>query len=373
MALKDYKKTNTKQRFMKKIAGNVYPKIISIGTANPPNKYTQLEVIELFGTKNPIIKRLFRKSHIKHRFLYLPEPGEDGIIHNETNNELIVKHLKGCIELGTLATTKCLSRLDIDVSHIDHIVCTTSTGLLLPAVSAHLVKALNLTKDTKRLDLVGMGCCAGMNSLQCATSLAIANPGNNVLLVCVEICSASYVSYDTIETAVVNSLFGDGGAAVLISTDKGSHYKNRVKVIGFESRTFVDHIDALKYDLFENDENKLSLVLSKELPYIIGFNIEDIVYGLLNKYGLKKRDISHWVIHAGGRKVLDSIKYNLGLTNHDIRHTMDVHEFYGNMSSCCVIFTLDALQKEGVVKKGDLGVMIAMGPGMAIETGLVVW
>ena len=98
MALKDYKKINTKQRFLKKIAGRVYPKIISIGTANPPNKYTQMEVIELFGTKNPIIKRLFRKSHIKHRYLYLPEPGEDGIIHNETNNELIVKHLKGCIE-----------------------------------------------------------------------------------------------------------------------------------------------------------------------------------------------------------------------------------------------------------------------------------
>jgi alkylresorcinol/alkylpyrone synthase/polyketide synthase Type III len=372
MALKDYKKISTKQRFMKKIAGNVYPQIISIGTANPPNKYSQLEVIELFGTKVPILKRLFRKSHIRHRYLYLPEPGEDGIVQNETNHELIVKHLKGSIELGTLATKKCLSQLDIDISGIDHIVCTTSTGFLLPAVSAHLVKALNLRKDTKRLDLVGMGCCAGMNSLQCATSLAVANPGKNVLLVCVEICSAAYVNDDTIQTAVVNSLFGDGGAALLITTDEGSRHTNGVKVIGYESRTFVDHIDALKYDLFENDENKLNLVLSKELPYIIGLNIEDIVYGLLNKHGLKKRDITHWVVHAGGRKVLESIKYNLGLTNHDIRHTMDVHEYYGNMSSCCVIFTLEALQKEGVVKKGDLGVMIAMGPGMAIETGLVV-
>lgn len=373
MPLKDYSKINTKQRFMEKIAGNVYPQMMSIGTANPPNKYTQLEVIELFGTQNPIIKRLFRNSHIKQRFLYLPDPGEDGIICNETNHELIVKHLKGSIELGTIAVKKCLSQQDTDVSDIDHIVCTTSTGLLLPAISAHLVKELNFRNDIQRLDIVGMGCCAGMNSLQCATSLATANPGKKVLLVCVEICSAAYVNYDTIQTAVINSLFGDGGCALLISTEEESHRANGVKVIGYESRTIVDNIDALKYDLFENDENKLSLVLSKELPYIIGLNIEDMVYVLLNKYGLKKRDIAHWIVHAGGKKVLDSIRYNLGLSSHDIRYTTEVHQEYGNMSSCSVFFTFERLQEEGIAEKGDLGVMIAMGPGMGIEGGIVMW
>ncbi len=44
MPLKAYKKIDTKQRFMEKIAGNVYPQIVSIGTANPPNKYTQLQI-----------------------------------------------------------------------------------------------------------------------------------------------------------------------------------------------------------------------------------------------------------------------------------------------------------------------------------------
>lgn len=373
MALKAYKRIDTKQRFMEKIAGNVYPQIISIGTANPPNRYTQLEVIQLFGTQNPLIKRLFRNSHIKHRFLYLPDPGEDGIIRNETNHELIVKHLEGSIELGRISVEKCLSQQDVDVSDIDHIVCTTSTGFLLPSVSAHLVKELNFRKDIQRLDIVGMGCCAGMNSLQCATSVATANPGNKVLLVCVEICSAAYVNYETIETAVVNSLFGDGGCALLISTDDEFSPANGVKVIGYESRTIVDQIDALKYDLFENDENKLSLILSKELPYIIGLNIEDMVYTLLDKYGLKKRDIAHWAVHAGGKKVLDSIKYNLGLSSHDIRYTTEVHEEYGNMSSCSVFFTFERLQEAAIAEKGDLGVMIAMGPGMAIEGGVVVW
>jgi predicted naringenin-chalcone synthase len=132
-------------------------------------------------------------------------------------------------------------------------------------------------------------------------------------------------------------------------------------------------MDLLKYDLFENKENKISLILSKELPYVIGNNIESVLYGLLNQYGLKKRDISHWVIHAGGRKVLESVKYNLGLSNHDIKHTMVVHEEYGNMASGSVFFSFERLLKENPVKKGDLGVLIAMGPGLSIEAALLLW
>jgi len=374
MSLKEYTLIDTKERFSEAISGNSYPQILSVATANPPKKYTQLEVIDLFGTKDIKIRRLFKKSHISGRYLYLPEPGPNGIIPNETNQELITKHLNGSIELGTKVTRECLSQLNMDVSEIDHIVCVTSTGLLLPGVSAHLVKHLKFRNNIQRTDIVGMGCSAGLPSLRCATQSASADgPGKKVLLLCIEISSSSYVSYETIQAAVVNSLFGDGATALLIETQKESSSIDGPQIIGFESRTLTDHMDLLRYDLFENEENKISLILSKELPYIIGNNIEDVLNGLLNKYGLKKRDISHWVVHAGGRKVLESIKYNLGLSDHDIRHTMIVHKEYGNMSSGSVFFSLERLTKEKVAKKGDLGVLISMGPGLSIESCLLSW
>ena len=374
MSLKDYTEINTKQRFMDGVEGALYPRIISIATANPPKRYTQLEVIELFGTKDEKIKKLFKKSHIKGRYLYLPEPGEDGIIRNETNHELITKHLNGSIELGTKVTRKCLAPLNIDVSEIDHIICTTSTGLLLPGISAHLVKHLKLRNDIQRTDIVGMGCSAGVPSLRCAVESATSGgPGKKVLLLCIEISSSAYVNYETIQAAVVNSLFGDGATGLLIEMQKDPSNAKGPQVIGFESRTLTEHMHMLGYDLFENEENKISLILSKELPYIIGNNIENVLYGLLNKFGLKKRDITHWVVHAGGRKVLESIKYNLGLSNHDIRHTMIVHEEYGNMSSGSVFFSLERLKNEDIAQKGDLGVLISMGPGLSIESGLLLW
>ena len=374
MSLKEYTLIDTKQRFFEAISGNSYPQILSVATANPPKRYSQLEVIDLFGTKDIKIRKLFKKSHIKGRYLYLPEPGDNGVIRNETNQDLIKKHLNGSIELGTKVTRKCLSQLNIDVTEIDHIVCVTSTGLLLPGVSAHLVKHLKLRNNIQRTDIVGMGCSAGLPSLRCATeSAAAGGPGKKVLLLCIEISSSAYVNYETIQAAVVNSLFGDGATALLIETQSDASSIKGPRVIGFESRILTEHMNMLRYDLFENEENKISLILSKELPYIIGNNIEGVLSGLLNKYGLKKRDITHWVVHAGGRKVLESIKYNLGLSNHDIRHTMIVHEEYGNMSSGSVFFSFERLSKEKVAKKGDLGVLISMGPGLAIESCLLMW
>ncbi len=374
MSLKEYTLIDTKQRFLDAISGNSYPQILSVATANPPKRYSQLEVIDLFGTKDIKIRKLFKKSHIKGRYLYLPEPGENGIIRNESNHDLITKHLNGSIELGTKVTRRCLSQLDMDVTEVDHVVCVTSTGLLLPGVSAHLVKHLKFRNNIQRTDIVGMGCSAGIPSLRCATESASAGgPGKKVLLLCIEISSSAYVNYETIQAAVVNSLFGDGATALLLETQKDSSTSKGPQIIGFESRILTDHMDMLKYDMFENEENKISLILSKELPYIIGNNIEGVLYGLLDKYGLKKRDISHWVVHAGGRKVLESIKYNLGLSNIDIRHTMVVHEEYGNMSSGSVFFSFERLTKEKVAKKGDLGVLISMGPGLAIESCLLLW
>jgi predicted naringenin-chalcone synthase len=43
------------------------------------------------------------------------------------------------------------------------------------------------------------------------------------------------------------------------------------------------------------------------------------------------------------------------------------------MSSASVLFSFETLLQEGVVREGDVGVMIAMGPGTQIETALVAW
>jgi predicted naringenin-chalcone synthase len=67
------------------------------------------------------------------------------------------------------------------------------------------------------------------------------------------------------------------------------------------------------------------------------------------------------------------VKYNLGLTAHDVRHTTSVLRDLGNVSSGSFLFSLERLLAEGPPAPGDLGVLMTMGPGSQIETALVRW
>jgi len=90
--------------------------------------------------------------------------------------------------------------------------------------------------DCARLDVVGMGCNAGLNGLNPTTNWAMANPGRNALQVCIEVCSAAYVYDDTMRTAVVNSLFGDGAAAALVRCSDLDSRAFAPEILGFESQ-----------------------------------------------------------------------------------------------------------------------------------------
>ena len=78
-------------------------------------------------------------------------------------------------------------------------------------------------------------------------------------------------------------------------------------------------------------------------------------------------------MHSGGKKVLDALQVNLGLTRHDLRHTVSVLRDHGNVSSASFLFSQQRLMHEGLVEPGDHGVMLTMGPGAQLEAALVTY
>ena len=354
---------------MSEAAGAVRPRIVSIGTANPPRRYTQREILDRLPAAHPKIERIFMNSHIDTRHLYLPDMDREDY-EEESNQALLDRHLRGALEIGPQAIERCLKPMGLTVEDIDFLACISSTGYLCPGITAHLIKAMGFRPDVHRVDILGMGCNAGMNGLNTVASFSRANPGKLALMVCVEVCSAAYVVNDDLVTGVVNALFGDGCAAVLLTAGEAATPTPGPQIHGFVSHIVTDGIHTMRFDL---DGTKLSFFLDKNIPYVIGANVRIPVGTLLNRFGLKKRHIKHWVVHSGGKKVIDSIKYNLDLTSHDMRHTESVLRNYGNLSSGAFLFSYKALAEEGVAEPGDWGVAIAMGPGASIETALLRW
>ncbi len=348
------------------------PRLLAVGTANPPEKVRQEDLLSRFKIDDPRIRSLFTSSHILTRHLYLPEAGPDGAPH-ETQGELLKKHKWGAMQIGPQAVDACLGQVGLTVRDIDHLICITTTGFLAPGLTALLMGKMGFREDCSRADVVGMGCNAGLNGLNLATAWASANPGKNALMVCIEVCSAVYVFDNTMRTAIVNSLFGDGAAAVLVrahmSDDRGPPVPH---VLGFNSHLIPKAVDAMRYD-WDDEAGKFSFFLDRDIPYVVGANAPRPVGRLLAQHGLKQRHVNHWIVHSGGKKVVDAIKYNLGLTDYDVRHTHSILRDYGNLSSGSFLFSYQRLMAEGKVRRGDFGIMMTMGPGSTIETALIRW
>jgi len=347
------------------------PRILSVGTSTPPNGYSQQDLIDLAKVEDPRIRALFTASHIERRYFYLPESTPEGL-KEETQGELLEKHLKGGLEIGSQSVERCLEPLGLGPKDIDYLACITTTGFMAPGFTAHLMKHMGFRQNCSRVDVVGMGCNAGLNGLNPVASWAMSNPGKNALMVSIEVCSAAYVFDNSMRTAIVNSLFGDGSAAALLRADNRDEPMFAPRVLGFESHIIPEAIHAMRYD-WDDDSGKFSFFLDREIPYVVGQNAETPIGNLLKRFGLRRRHISHWIIHSGGKKVVDAMKYNLGITDHDVRHTQSVLRDYGNVSSGSFLFSYERLMNEGTVRRGDYGVMITMGPGSTIETALLRW
>lgn len=339
-------------------------RLLNIATANPGSKYVQKDLLDLFDVTDQKIANLFTNSHITSRNLCLPKPDETGNMPEETSLELWNKHRDQSLIAGRKAITDVLNQAGMNPSDIGYLVCVTSTGFLCPGLTAHFVKEMGFRQNIHRIDLVGMGCHGGLNGMQPLVNYCNQNADGYALLICVEICSSAYVFDMTMRTAVVNSLFGDGCAAAVFGRQSKFDSNLEPEILGFESHIIPDQIEAMRFDY---DGNKYSFFLDRNIPYVLGNHVAQPVFALLDRFGLKIRDIKHWIIHSGGKKVLDSIKYTLNISAHDIRHTESVLRDFGNLSSGSFLFSYKRLIEEKVAQRGDYLLMMTMGPGATIE------
>jgi alkylresorcinol/alkylpyrone synthase len=116
----------------------------------------------------------------------------------------------------------------------------------------------------------------------------------------------------------------------------------------------------------------LGLVLSKDVPKMVDVYLGEDVTRLLADYGLSKADVSTWICHPGGPKVLEAIENAIGLPPKELAHSRDSMRENGNTSSVSV---LDVLRRTiaDSPPEGTFGVMVSMEPGFSFELALLSW
>jgi 3,5-dihydroxyphenylacetyl-CoA synthase len=349
--------------------------MVGVGTAVSATSYGQEELLDLLEISDPKIRSVFLNSAIDRRHLTLPPVDGAGVRVPEAQGDLLDKHKSLAVAMGADALRACLDDAGARLSDLRHLCCVTSTGFLTPGLSALLIRELGIDRHCSRTDIVGMGCNAGLNALNVVAGWATAHPGELAVVLCAEACSAAYTLDGTLRTAVVNSLFGDGAAALALVAGGETGTDGRAdgpRILDFASCIITDAVEAMRYD-WDRHQGRFSFFLDPQIPYVVGAHAELVVDRLLAGHGLRGSDIDHWLVHSGGKKVIDAVVVNLGLSRYDVRHTIGVLRDYGNVSSGSFLFSYERLLREGVTRPGDYGVLMTMGPGSTIETALVQW
>ena len=116
----------------------------------------------------------------------------------------------------------------------------------------------------------------------------------------------------------------------------------------------------------------LQIVLDRGLAPFVRREVLGVVEAFLAARGLAREDVTRWILHPGGRRIIEVMSERLGLVEADLAPTEAVLSEHGNMSSVTVLFVLDEiLRGSPPPRPGERGVMGAFGPGFGAEFALL--
>ncbi len=131
-------------------------------------------------------------------------------------------------------------------------------------------------------------------------------------------------------------LFGDGAGAAVLSARPAQHNR-RIEWRSSSSVVEPRQRDALR---FEQRGGMLRNILTRPVPALAAEHAQAVLETVLAREQLKVGDIATWVMHAGGRDVLQALRERIGLSVDDLRYSAAILDEYGNMSSAFVYFVL---------------------------------
>ena len=244
------------------------------------------------------------------------------------------------------------------LARIETLITVSCTHASAPGLERPVFAHSSVPASVDRWNLGFMGCSAALAALRLTHRAAGA--ARSTLIVACELSSLHFQYTDEVDQMTANLLFADGAAAMVLSPEPSS-----VCVQAAECASLPESADQM---IWWAGDRGLQLRLSNKLPETIGAALPTAIESFLDRAGVRRDQIDHWLVHPGGPQILDSVESALGLRADALDLSRAVLREYGNMSSATIVFILDRLLKSGATGKVML---LAFGPGLTIEMTLL--
>ena len=331
----------------------------SLALAVPPYRLNQDEVMDRAGHLFPEKHRddlerllpVFVNAGIQTRYSCVPPDWYERPHSWAEKNQL---YLDNAVDLLEQAACEAIGSAGLRPADIDCVVAVSTTGIATPSLDALIMERLGLRRDVRRLPIFGLGCAGGVIGLARATEMAqILAPGN-VLFLVVELCALTFRRSDMSKSNVIaTALFGDGGAAAVVSCDG----EGLLEIGPAGEHTWRDSLDVMGWSV---EDDGLGVIFSRDIPTLTRTAFADALSDYLARHGLSLDEMDHYACHPGGAKVLDALEEVFGLPSGGLKVSRGVLGDYGNMSAATVMFVLHRMIQDGA--RGQF-LLSALGPG----------
>jgi alkylresorcinol/alkylpyrone synthase len=351
-------------------------KIAAVGKAFPPNYYDQETLLAALRERwadrhynTERLERLHQNVLVGGRHLALPIDEYAGLTTWGKANGAWIRVAQ---EIGGVAVLEALERAGLTPADVDALIFVTVTGVATPSIDARLMNRLGLPPRVKRMPIFGLGCVAGAAGIARAADYVRGFPDQVAVLLSVELCSLTLQPEDlSIPNLIASGLFGDGAAAVVVTgQDRPAGETSGPRVVATRSVFYPDSERVMGWDI---SETGFKIVLSGDVPAVARKKLRPDVDAFLADQGLTRADISSWVCHPGGPKVLEAMQESLELPEGALDVTWRSLREVGNLSSTSVLLVLEETLANHRPPPGSWGMLLAMGPGFCSELVLLQW
>ncbi len=340
--------------------------ISRLALAGPETSFTQKDVLGLLGlASDEFAQRIFSRCGVQRRSLTLTDEFLATTVQGRTH--AIEQHLLDY-------AVRAIDELDVDPLEIGVVVSATLYSLGGPTIAHRLIDHYGMDPATDKYHVVGVGCASAVPLVRLASQALREQPGKKALVVAAESMTGILMGAaedDERSKTVGSSIFGDGCAAALIEfEDRPDGGVPGPAVLASKVHQVAGTLGAVRMELTPQDSY---LHLIRELPDVASDGLLELVEDFLGANGLERSAIDHWLVHPGGRRIIESVQEALSLSREDVASSYDVLAERGNMGTPSIFYVMNRAVELRRPQPGELGLMVTVGPGVTVGLMLMRW
>lgn len=294
--------------------------------------------------------------------------------HLELDEDFIGRTLQGrtaLVEEQLMArAVGAVEELAFDPAEIGTVLTASLYSLGCPTLAHRLVEHFGMDPSTDKYHLTGVGCASGVPLMRLASQAMADRPGRLALVVAAESMSGILMrgaSGDRKAKIVGSAIFGDGCAAALLSHgDDG----DGPAILASEVHQIADTLGAVRIEV---EQHESYLRMDRDLPELARAGLPAVVDRFLRRHGLSRPAIDHWIVHPGGRRIIENVEVALALSDEQVQTSWRALAEHGNVGTPSILYVLADTIERASPRPGELGLMVTIGPGVTVGMMLLEW